>query len=182
MHHMKVKKAQSLVGNEKDAGKIIDILLANEFTNEEALEFVKLSDQGGTNAPEKPKHNPNDGLDLEGFNYKDLTGGSFKKYVELVGDRSAVFEWDERGNPIPITSKLRQDDHYDFVLMRVDVVRKVRFPGVKDSPVDYVGLRVKDDTPIHTSRISVATALEYNAQIVNAHGIAGHGKYYFLKK
>jgi hypothetical protein len=56
-----------------------------------------------------------------------------------------------------------------------------RFPGMKDSPWDYVGLIAEGKT-LHTTRIPLKTALEHNRQILNAHSRAGHGKYYFLKK
>jgi hypothetical protein len=56
-----------------------------------------------------------------------------------------------------------------------------RFPGMENSPWDYVGLTA-EGKPLHTTRIPVKTALEFNRQILNAHSRAGHGKYYFLKK
>jgi hypothetical protein len=123
---------------------------------------------------------PNDELDLSGFNYEDLTGQSFKDYVALVGDHSAMEIID--GVDVPMRGELQQNKSYDFVLLKAVPVMVARFPGMKDTPYDYVGIKVKEPKPIHTTRITVKTALEHNRQILNAHSRAGHGKYYFLKK
>lgn len=118
---------------------------------------------------------------LAGIDYKNLVGDNFKKYVELVGDRSFMVT-DDRGKQKPIVGKLRQDQSYDFEQYRVKPVRKERFPGMKDSPWDFIGIEITKDKPEHTTRIPVSIALEFNAQILNAHSVAGHGKYYLLKK
>jgi hypothetical protein len=119
-------------------------------------------------------------IDLTGFNYQDLTGESFKEYVGLVGDRSYVEFID--GKATPVNGSLLQHDQFDFVLLPAIPVMVPRFPGMKDTPYDFVGIKAKTLTPIHTTRIPVKVALEYNAQIVNQHSRAGHGKYYFLAK
>jgi hypothetical protein len=126
------------------------------------------------------KASPNDELDLSGFNYEDLTGDSFKDYVRLAGDHSAMEV--VGGEEVPIRGTLQENKSYDFVLMKAVPVMQARFPGMKDTPFDYVGIKVKEPKPIHTTRITVKTALEHNRQILNAHSRAGHGKYYFLKK
>jgi hypothetical protein len=71
---------------------------------------------------------------------------------------------------------------YDFELYAVRPVRVERYPGLKDSPVDFVGLTLRNTTPEHKTRIPVKIAKEYNGQILNQHSIAGHGKYYLLAK
>lgn len=110
------------------------------------------------------KRSPNADLDLSGFTYEgEIKGDDWERYKSQV-------------------SKLRQNDMYDFVLLRTVPIRVERYPGMKGSPVELVGLRIKDTTPVHVSRISVADAIRYNSQIENEHSIAGHGKYYFLKK
>jgi hypothetical protein len=124
---------------------------------------------------------PNSQLNLSQFNYEGLTGESFKEYVSLVGDRSFI-ELNDEGRATPVTGKLMLQDKYDFVLLPAVPVMKVRYPGVKDSPIDYVGIKAKTLQPIHKTRIPVSAALEYNAQIINQHSRAGHGKYYFLAK
>lgn len=129
---------------------------------------------------ESKKESPNDELELSGFNYEDLTGDSFKEYVRMVGDHSAIEI--VNGEEVPIHGSLQENKSYDFVLMKAVPVMQARFPGMKDTPFDYVGIKVKENKPVHTTRITVKTALEHNRQILNAHSRAGHGKYYFLKK
>lgn len=184
MHHERKKKAQKVVGKETDKLKIVDLLTAQGFSNEEIFEFTEsmgLPSTGKGLAPASTS--PNASLDLSRFNYEEeIKGSDFKEYIELVGDRAAAFEWDDFGNPLPVRGKLQLGELYDFELYRVEVLRAVRYKGVKDSPIDWIGIRVKDRKPVHSTRISVATAIEYNAQILNAHSIAGHGKYYLLKK
>jgi hypothetical protein len=124
---------------------------------------------------------PNEELDLDGFNYESLTGETFKEYVRLVGDRSYAEQNDE-GKFVPVNGSLLQQSKYDFVLLPAVPVMRERFPGIENTPIDYVGIKAKSLTPIHKTRIPVSTALEYNAQIINQHSRAGHGKYYFLAK
>jgi hypothetical protein len=124
---------------------------------------------------------PNEELDLSGFDYKNLTGEKFKEYIRMVGDRSYLEKNDE-GNYVPVNGSLLQEEKYDFVLLPARPIMVARFPGMENTPFDYIGLKAKDTEPIHTTRIPVKTALEHNAQIVNQHSRAGHGKYYFLKQ
>lgn len=125
---------------------------------------------------------PNDALDLKQFDYKKLTGKMFEKYVALVGDREFKVIDEETGLEKGVTGQLLQNDQYDFILVKAQPILKPRFAGVEGTPYDYVGIKVLADEPIHTSRMSVKTALEMNAQISNAHSRAGHGKYYLLKQ
>lgn len=131
--------------------------------------------------PKKAELSPNDELDLEGFDYKNLTGEKFKEYVRLVGDRSYL-EKNDANKYVPVNGSLLLEEKYDFVLLPAQPVMTARFPGMENTPWDYLGVKAKSTDPIHTTRISVKTALEYNAQIINQHSRAGHGKYYFLKK
>lgn len=122
-------------------------------------------------------------IDLSGFDYKNLVGEDFKRYAGIVGDRCFTeFDADTGEEKRGITGTLKLEELHVFCLYRVDVVRKQRFPGMRNSPVDFKGVKVKNDTPVHTTKIPVKNALEHNAQIENAHSIAGHGKYYLLKK
>lgn len=148
-------------------------------------EFDQLPEADDTEKIRKPKMtanataSPNDELELEKFNYEELTGESFKDYVRLAGDHSAmeIIEGEDK----PMRGSLQENKSYDFVLLKAKPVMVARFPGMKDTPYDYVGLRA-EGKPLHTTRIPVKTALEFNRQILNAHSRAGHGKYYFLKK
>jgi hypothetical protein len=131
----------------------------------------------------KPAAKENPLAELAEIDYKQLsTKKEFRKYAELVGDRS-LFDIDETsGKPVPVVGKLRQNDEYVFELYKAKPVRKERFPGMKNSPIDFVGVEILRDTPEHQTKITVGIALEYNSQILNAHSIAGYGKYYLLKR
>lgn len=172
-----VVEAKTDLSTQISADEMRDVLTQEDITGKDADKIIaKLY----PSADEEEKDD--DAIDLSQFDYKNLVGSNFKKYVELVGDRS-YREFDaETGEEKPVVGKLKENDHYDFQQFRVDVVMKTRFPGVKDSPQDFIGIRVKNDKPEHTSRISIKTAHELNAQILNAHSRAGHGRYYLLKK
>ena len=190
MNVKRKQKAIKLIGSKTDQQEIQDLLLENEFTLEEVGEVLKAKAAEPANENEDfiPKigeydpKNPNASLDLSGFNFKSIKGESFKNYVQLVGDKNFLVEDEETNEWHPINGKLRLDDQYDFELYKVRPIRKKRYQGIENSPVDYVGLEIKDDAVIHTSRMPVKAALEHNLQITNAHSLAGHGKYYFLKK
>jgi len=128
---------------------------------------------------QKGTGSPNDELELSVYNYDNLVGDAFQKYVRLVGDYSVTEI--VGGKEVPIRGELQENTRYDFVLMKARPIIQDRFPGMENTPKDYVGL-IAEGKPIHTTRISVKTALEYNRQILNGHSRAGHGKYYFLKK
>ncbi|MBK7885482.1 MAG: hypothetical protein IPJ81_18080 [Chitinophagaceae bacterium] len=130
------------------------------------------------NLPPNEKHNLIEYLSQ--FDYKNLKGDQFKKYVALVGDRSCKQIVD--GKEMAIVGELKENDEYDFVLYKTKPIIQDRYVGVEGSPKDFVGLTIVDDTPQHTTRIPVKVALMHNAQIMNAHSRAGHGKYYLLKK
>jgi len=138
-----------------------------------------VSDQAPQSPTPKKTGMRDDALDLEEFNYENLTGDSFQKYVRLVGDHSVTEI--VGGKEVPIRGELQENTRYDFVLMKARPIIQDRFPGMEKTPKDYVGL-IAEGKPIHTTRIPVKVALEYNRQILNAHSRAGHGKYYFLKK
>jgi hypothetical protein len=150
-------------------------------TKKSAVTAVNEPESSIQEPSKKPVESPNGTLDLSGFDYENLTGESFKEYVRLVGDRSYA-ERNDEGKYVPVNGELLQQDKYDFVLLPAVPVMVERFPGMKETPIDYVGIKAKTTKPIHKTRIPVATALEYNAQIVNQHSRAGHGKYYFLAK
>lgn len=141
-------------------------------------------------APPAPKKNKAAGTGanpsveefLAGIDYTALTGKMFKTYVEMVGDRCVMVVDDETGEEKALVGKLLLNEEFVFEQFRVTPLRKIRYAGVKDSPMDFVGLKIKDSTPVHTSKMNLKTALELNAQILNMAGLAGHGKYYLLKK
>lgn len=176
-------KVYSPLLSEKSIEEVTELIKADEkgYKDDEVAEIVAALQNPEKDKPLVPV-SPNAELDLSGFDYKALTGKKFREYVELVGDRSYV-EFDaESGQEKGVVGKLLQNESFDFELFKVEVVRKQRFPGVKDTPMDFIGVKVKSDTPEHKTRIPISHALEYNAQILNAHSLAGHGKYYLLKK
>jgi|GEM_PF-2213308 len=184
MHHTKLKKAKGLIeGKEKE--EAIAILAENGFTNEEIKEIFPDDPTGsaqGSNdtdeaansaatiskaptpaaekkATEKPKaENPADA-----FDYKSLTGDEFKKYIELI-------------DSLPLY------DMFTVELYRAEPIMKQRFEGLEGSPTDHVGLRLLRDKPETQTHTTIRAIKDYNAQILNAHSRAGHGKYYLLKQ
>jgi predicted transcriptional regulator len=158
------------------------LLVTDEYSAEEIEQVIAEVFKNEVTETTEVKKGPNEALDLTKFDYKNLTGKKFKEYVELVGDRSLIQIDEETGAESHVPGSLKQDDSYDFELYPVEVVMKQRFPGVQGSPSDFNGVKIKNATPEHTTRIPIRHALEYNAQILNAHSRAGHGKYYLLKK
>lgn len=143
------------------------------------IEDILFALQNGSN--DKPAEDNK--IDLSEFDYKNLVGDSFRKYIGIVGDRAYTDFNKDTGTEIKgVNGTMKLEEMAVFCLYRVDVVRVQRFPGMKDTPIDFRGVKVKDEKPVHTTKIPVRIALENNAQIENAHSIAGHGKYYLLKK
>jgi hypothetical protein len=132
--------------------------------------------------PKKEKATTAEEIDLSVFDYKNLTGEDFKNYVEIAGDRSYRIVDRETGEEKPVIGLLREDQMHDYELYRVEVVMRPRYPGVKDTPIDFNGVKTRTEKPDQRTRITVKSALELNAQILNAHSRAGHGRYYLLKK
>jgi hypothetical protein len=173
-------------GYEPDEVKQLLEALGFEEEKPEPKPAPNLSASTGTKPPELPAlENQSQSSDLAsilaGIDYKNLKGETFKKYVQLVGDRSFV-EINDEGKAVPVVGKLQQNDSFDFEQYRAKPIFKDRFPGMEGTPRDYVGIEIIRDKPEHTSRIPVSVALEFNAQILNQHSRAGHGRYYLLKK
>jgi hypothetical protein len=173
------------MANKSASKKENDNLPEGDISEAELREKVGNVEEGDEN--KALDNNPNSEADVDGFDYENLTGDAFQKYIHLTGDHAAIEMKD--GKPViknrqtvPVRGSLNLNKKYDFVLLPVMPVREERFPGVNESPVDYVGLKAKSLKPEHTTRITLKDALEYNRQIGNAHSIAGHGKYYFLKQ
>jgi len=119
---------------------------------------------------------------LSAFDYNNLRGDAFKRYCLLV-------------QSLPIEGK------YDFEVYQVEVAKQVRYRGVKDSPIDMIGFRMVNTTPIHCTRIPVKYALTNNGRVEPFRDSEGkvegdgfevigsqlehngrHGRYYLLKK
>lgn len=186
-----LKKYQPMLSAGKSIDEITTELQVDEngYDQDEIQQILKELDPASGTPPPPPPPPPGTGTkgpdelaELASIDYKNLKGEQFKKYVELVGDRSYRTVNDETGEELPVVGKLRQDKSYEFEQYRAVPIFKSRFPGIKDSPMDFIGVELLRDKPEHTTKIPVSVALEFNAQILNQHSRAGHGKYYLLKK
>ena len=120
---------------------------------------------------------PNDAIKdkLEGFDYNNLKGESFAKYGEVFQGLSA-------------------NEMFDFQVMKVEAIKKVRYKGVKDSPTDIIGIRIVDSMPKYTTRVNSKTAIAQNGRIERdpdgdffevigqQFDQRGNGLFYLLKK
>lgn len=119
---------------------------------------------------------------LAAFDYTKLTGEAFKKYCLFV-------------------QSLHLDGFFDFELYQVEVIKRDRYRGVKDTPVDTVGFKIRNSTPLHTTRIPVKFVLQNNGRVAPFRDEQGNeeetgfetigcqldhngtnGRYYLLKK
>ena len=195
MHHTQIKKAVKEYAADfavKGADGIKLQLLEDKFSEEDANAIIKALEGKGddseadsedekekeTKKPVEKVASPNVAIaaKLAGFDYKEnFKGEQFAKYGELV-------------------QKLPHEKMFDFDVMKVEAITKVRYKGVKDSPVDIVGVRIIDSKPKMTTRVSPKVALAQNGQIVRDEDgeffevvgqqfhQRGNGLFYFLKK
>ena len=96
----------------------------------------------------RPIIDPNAGIrdELQAFDYGKMTGEPFKRYCLFV-------------------QSLQLEDKYDFELYSVEVVKQIRYRGVQGSPVDVVGFKLKNTTPVNRTRIPVKHALTNNGRV-----------------
>ena len=83
---------------------------------------------------------------LSGYDYENMIGDKFRDYCLFV-------------------QSLQLDDSYDFEQYLVEVQKKPRYRGVKDSPVDIIGFKMVNSKPINTTRIPVKMALITNGRV-----------------
>jgi hypothetical protein len=115
--------------------------------------------------------NPNAVLNLD-FDYNNLTGEEFKRYNELLESLCPVLGIKEH------TFK-----SFDFELYRAKPIFKERFPGLPNTPRDFIGIElIEDKQPLFKTRITIRNARDLNSQIINANHNSRWGKYYLLKK
>ncbi|MDN3658922.1 hypothetical protein QWZ08_24980 [Ferruginibacter paludis] len=180
-----ITKYSKLLSDGKTNEEIAKLMDEEEFTTEEQAEiFAGISDaieSGKNKLTDDTKifdpANPN-AIIKNDIDYANLVGPEFKRYLDLLESLDP-----ERGHG-PHTGHC-----FQFELYRAKPIRKVRFEGMEGSPMDFIGIMLKTmgerdrfEPPIVTTSITIRTARELNSQIVNAHGIAGHGTYYLLKK
>lgn len=112
------------------------------------------------------KQNPNDSLDLSGFDYDNLNGESFEKYLELVNSLSV-------------------HENRDFVQhMATGVFDKVLDKNAAEPRyMDVlVGIKINNTKPVNITRIPVGMARNLNAQIMDKNNPASNSRYFLLKK
>lgn len=156
----------------------------NNYTDEELKDLLESfitpgsaepkAGNTGTKPAKAPKAtSPNDKIadKLKEFDYEELRGESFKKYCLLV-------------------QSLQLDQLYDFEQYQVEPIKKVRFRGVKDSPIDTIGFKIKNNKPINTTRIPVKYAISTNGKVVEhedgweliSDQFGHNGRYFLLKR
>lgn len=163
MHHMKLKSAVAKFGpmlattSEED----MKVLLAdpeNGYTAEEQEEVLAAIKKPVESEAPKENNATNQAIpklkaigeevEIPDFKPEDLANPKkFKEYVQWL-------------LTVPGNTKLR------FDLMKVESIREVRYEGVKDSPVDIVGIRIKDNKPyLSGTLIPVKHAVLHNGYI-----------------
>lgn len=183
MHHMQVKAAavkyaDLFKSKGEEAAK--DQMIIDGITEDDTatiIEAIKKID----NAPEAPKptisKTPNDTVKdkFAKFDYQNLKGTSFAEYGEAL-------------------QSLPANEKFDFEVFKVESIRKVRYKGVKDSPVDINGMKIKDNKPKYTTRVTPKVAILQNGrvqrdeddnffEVIGAQfDQVGNGLFYLLKK
>ena len=64
-----------------------------------------------------------------------------------------------------MVSRLPVDKKFDFEVYKVEPIKSERYPGLKNTPVDVIGFRIKDNTPVKTTRIFPAHAIDNNGRL-----------------
>lgn len=176
MTKQKLLKAKRLVEihsiDISEPNQIVKFLSGNDFTKAEAEEFLSIAKDPEADPIYNPL-NPNLSID-NNVDYSRLhTKEGFEKYNKLLNELSP-----EEG------ISFGSDMLFEFELYRMLPVRAERYPGLPNSPIDFIGVQFKETEPVPLAktRITIKQARTYNEQILNAHGIAGYGKYYLLKK
>ncbi len=170
LHHLTKKAAVEKYGPLLTEGKTreeIMLEVANdpkEFSADDINEIVNaIIGEPPANPNEKPSPKPqtqSEKLGLDRFDYKreeGFIGDQFKEYEAMI-------------LKLPLTKQ------YDFEVYKVKPVKVERYPGLPQSPIDTVGVRIESDRPIMTTRVEARHALEMNRQLQNT------GRYYLLKK
>lgn len=91
---------------------------------------------------------PEESLDLSGFDYKNMRGEPFIEYAKFA-------------------SKLLWNKQYVFDVFKVDTIKQQRYKGVPGSPVDILGFIIKNDTPVHTTKMEVKNANVLNGIVID---------------
>jgi hypothetical protein len=164
LHHLTKKAAiekYSPLLTEGKTREAIALELARDpkdFSEEDINEIMNAI-IGETQNDQRPK-SQSESLGLDRFDYKKeegFVGAQFKEYEAMI-------------LKFPLTKQ------YDFEVYRVKPVRVERYPGLPQSPIDTIGIRIESDRPLMTTRVEARHALEMNRQLQNT------GRYFLLKK
>lgn len=163
MHHMRLKKALETFQPKIDAGATPEEIKAELEKEEygyneeeqadilEALHDANAGKSGGNPPPPPPPPGSENKGNSEGpkapqFDYNNMKGEELKRYMKHL-------------------RSLNGNEKRTFKLMRVEVIKKVRYKGIKDSPMDIAEIRIKDPKPIMTTLIPVKAATAQNGFI-----------------
>lgn len=105
----------------------------------------------------------NDSLDLKDFDYENLNGESFKKYLDIVNNLNG-FE---------------QRDFEQY--MANGIFKKELDPSLTPRDV-LIGIKINLIKPVNTTRVPVRIARDLNAQIMDRNNPESNSRYYLLKK
>jgi len=181
-----LRKAVEADANNYTAEEVDEILQAIakvKEINSVLPEAIKAVTAGLPEAGVRTDADPNGAIreKLRSFDYENLRGKAFREYCLLV-------------------QTLNREHKYDFELYHVEVAKRERYRGVKDTPVDTVGFRIINSKPINTTRIPVKHALANNGLVIPFKDEDGNdmdgfetvgcqldhngknGRYYLLKK
>jgi len=163
IHHKKKEKYQGMKNAGMTAEELKEEMLNEGVSVADTDQFIIEAYQEQPEAPNEDKapedqeesiaeSEPPAATTGPKFNYKGLTGEAYKQYKAHV-------------DALPLFGL------QDFQVFKAEPVVQERYPGLPDSPRDMVGIRITNDTPIHTTRIDIKTAKELNAQLANSRRI-----------
>lgn len=169
LHHMTLKAALSKY-SETTAEKLPAEIAAdtNRYTPEEIDEIIAaISEAKLAPAPTPENSSPaagtNQDLSLIGYDYNNLTGESFEKYMAMF-------------------SKLDGHKNRDFVQYMASGKFELQHDKNLNKVEVLVGITMNKVEPVNTTRIPVSMARDLNAQIYNRDNPPSNSRYYLLKK
>lgn len=177
MHHMTLKAAVGKFQPLIDEGKTPDQVKAELEKEEYGYSDVDISEILKALHEANSGDNPNNKSKVQGdapkFDYSDLKGENFKEYMQYI-------------------ASLDGNEKKVFDLYRVEVIKKPRYKGIQNSPVDIVGVRIKDVKPISSTLIPIRHASTQNGFVrVDEEGeffeligsqVSENGRFYLLKQ
>lgn len=119
---------------------------------------------------------------LSEIDYRSLKEKNFEKYNDIVLGKLEDPENKLEGPNNRRSGGLAATDIYDFEAYRVSALKKELYPGMKDTPIIIIGVKLEKDTPeIPSTRITIGHAINMNSQLGNFDGRVP-GLYFLIKK